>query len=101
MTYDLQAGVVGAVITVTLTEDGAALNLTTAASVEVVLRGPRGPRVTKDATIIDAANGLVRVSTAAADLDLHGKWQIQARITFDDGTIFPSEVLTFEVGPNL
>lgn len=102
MAYDLQVGAVGAVITLTLTEDGAAVDLTNATTTEVILRGGQGSRLTRTATrSAPYSGGVLTYTTVAGDVAYAGKLKVQAHVEFSGGSEFWSSVVEFEVGPNL
>ena len=100
--YDLQVGAIGALITLSCIDDSGAVDLTTAATTEIVIRGPLGPRLTKAATVIGSATaGVIQWETVAGDLKHPGAYKAQAHVIFNDDTEFWSSHLDFTVGPNL
>lgn len=100
--YDLQVGAIGAAITLSCTEDGVAVDLTDATTHEIILHGPRGPRLTKVGSIVgDAEDGVLMWITVAGDISQPGTWRAQAHLVFDDLTEFWSSTIEFTVGPNL
>lgn len=103
MTYDLQVGALGAVITLTLTEDGVAVDLTNATTTEMILESARGRRLTRTAWVVaPATDGVLQYATVAGDIAHAGRLRVQAHLAFDGGTTeFWSSVVEFDVGPNL
>lgn len=102
MAYDLQVGAVGAVITLTLTEDGAAVDLTNATTTEIILRGGQGSRLTRTATrSAPYSSGVLVYTTVAGDVAYAGKLRVQGHVEFSGGSEFWSSVIEFDVGPNL
>lgn len=100
--YDFQVGAVGAVITCTCTSGGAALDLTGATTVELVLLSPAGVRNAGTASVVgDATDGVIAYTTAAGDLYMPGAWKAQAFVVLASGDEFYSTIATFSVGPNL
>lgn len=103
MAYDFQVGALGAVIILTINdEDGVAVDLDTAATAEIILRSPNGPRLTKTAVVLAPTSaGKLQYTTVAGDLAYPGTHKAQAHVAFEDGSEFWSSVYEFSVGPNL
>jgi hypothetical protein len=102
MAYDLQVGAIGAVITLTLTDAGAAVDLTNATTTEIILRGPQGPRLTRTATrTAPYSGGIVTYTTVAGDVAYAGPLKVQAHVEFSGGSEFWSSTVEFAVGPNI
>ena len=103
MVYDLQVGAIGAVITIGLAEDGVAIDLTNATTIDMILKGPRGPARVRTASVVgSAANGVVQYATVAGDVAHAGRLSVQVHVEFDGGTTeFWSSVEEFDVGANL
>jgi len=100
--YDLQVGAVGAVITVTCTSGGAALDVTGATTLQVVMLSPAGVRNAATAVVVgDGADGVISYTTEAGDIYMPGTWKAQAYAVLAGGDEFYSSVTTFTVGPNL
>ena len=101
--YDVQVGSVGVPIELTIRDKrtGELVDLTDATVLKMRLRGPQGATLERTATAPSPTNGVVRYVTVAGDLQYHGRNQAQAFATFDDGSMFPSSIYEFDVGPNL
>lgn len=100
--HDLQVGAVGAVLTVTITDGGAAVDLTDATSIDIILRAPNGTRVTLAASVSgDPEDGVVTATTASGDIAVPGQWLGQAYVVFDDGNKFYSSAFEIDVGKNV
>lgn len=102
MSYDLQVGAVGAVITLTVVEGDTPVDLTNADEITFFLKGPKGPRLAYEVSADgDPTDGIIHYATVAGDIAHAGKYQAQARILFADTSEFWTSVYEFTVGPNL
>lgn len=100
----LQKDAVGAVIEVTITEDGVALDVSTVTTKQLVFRKPGGTVITKTASFTsDGTNGKIRYVTEAGFLDEAGSqtWKVQGAVVFSGGYSGRSEVVSFAVKPNI
>jgi len=92
---------IGTVFRVTLYDCDNAVDLSTASVKQFVFKKPDESVVTKDAVFLtDGTDGVVQYVTIASDLDLPGKWKIQARVTLPTG-VWSSDIDTFKVYANL
>ena len=98
-----RVGAIGLVLTLTCTDEtGAAVDLTTASTTQIIIRPPHGPAVTKTATVVGAATlGVLRYTTIADDLGVVGAYAAQAYVAFSGGTSFYSSRYEFSVAANL
>lgn len=97
----LQLGAIGALIIVTVEEDGEIVNLASVTTKNFVLKKPNGVTVTKTALFFtDGTDGKLKYTTIAGDLDKAGEWKIQADLVFPSGYDGPTKVETFQVLPN-
>lgn len=95
-------GVVGLLIKVTVKEDGSAVNISTATTKEIKLRGPSGTAKTKTADFFtNGSDGILIYTTIANDIDEVGVWDIQAHVVLNSG--FDGHTLqdSFVVNPNI
>ena len=63
-------------------EDGNAVDLTTATSIQMRFRDPDGVGTDKPVVVLDATNGVVYYSTENGFIDMAGKWHVQLITTF-------------------
>ena len=98
----IQANAVGLVITLAVKDEaGAALDLTTATTTQIILKPPQGYPITKTATVPSpATDGKVRYVTEAGVLGVPGKWRAQAFVAVG-GNEYYSTTIEFQVGANL
>jgi hypothetical protein len=99
----IQANATGLAITLTvLDQSGAAVDLTTATTTQIILRPPQGFPVTKTASVVSpATDGKVRYVTEAGVLGTPGKWKAQAFVALSGGAEYYSTTIEFTVGANL
>lgn len=88
-------------VTVTDASTNAAVNVSSATTLEYRLRKPDGSRITRTATFVtDGTNGQLRYTTIAGDIDQEGAWMLQAKVVYAAGTFFSAKV-AFTVHDNL
>jgi hypothetical protein len=99
----VQAGDVGKAIVVVVLEAGAAKNISTASTKEIIVKSPDGQKKTFTASF-SGSNGtdgkVVYTTASSADIDSGGSWDIQARIVMP-GEQFKTATGKFTVGVNL
>jgi hypothetical protein len=93
-------GDVGTLFEATVFENGSIVNLSTASSVEVVIK-LRAKRITKQCTITDAVNGKVQFTLDGADTQEDGNYSYQMTVTFASGSVFSSGIGRFTVDKKL
>lgn len=100
----LYVGDIGNVLRCTFVQkvDGAtsAVDLTGAA-VFLLLEKPTGEVVQVTASITNHRRGLAQYITVADDIDTDGTWNWQARIEFEDGSVWHGPKHSFEVHEHL
>ncbi len=102
----LQEDAVGAVIEVTILEDGVAVDVSTVTTKQLVFRKPGGTVVTKTAAFSsDGTNGKIRYVTESGFLNERSgsqNWKVQGAVVFPGGGYSGrSEVVEFAVKGNL
>ena len=82
MTVTFRKGDVGVPIKVTVVKAGAAVNISTATTLKILLVKPDATLLTKTAVFdSDGSDGKMKYVTIAGDLDQEGVWQIQGELT--------------------
>jgi hypothetical protein len=90
-------GDIGAVIRLTVYEDGSPKNISTASPKQLKIRKPDGTVTTKTASFTtDGTNGQLQCATASGDLDQEGRYTVSAYMTIGSWTGFTTPV-PFEV----
>ncbi len=98
---DIQLNDIGSLFIVTLKEGTSIVDLSTATVKEFYFQKPDGTILTKTASFTtDGTDGKIQYTTIAGDLNVAGKWKLQAKITLPawEGH---SGIGTFKVLPNL
>ena len=78
----------------------AAIDISSATSLNMIFKKPSGTTVTQTATAYDATNGILTYTTVDGDLTEIGTWKIQAQVVATNGT-WKSEFKSFKVHRNL
>ena len=78
-----------------------ALDVSTATSLEIILKSPSGVASTKTATVnTNGTDGKIQYVTVDGDLNEVGTWRIQAKVSISGG-VYRSDVESFKVYENL
>jgi hypothetical protein len=102
VTTTVQLGSDAVAFRMTVTEpDGDLVDPGLADTVEVVIRGPDGGLTAEGADIVSAADGLLEWTTPAGYFPTGGRWKVQARLTYPDGTVYYSPPFTVRVKANV
>lgn len=90
----------GTVITVTIIEDGAAVDISAATAHKFILTRPDGSYINPVAVFkTDGTDGKLQYTLVSGDLNQAGKYSLQAKVTFASGTYY-SEVIPLNVLPD-
>ena len=82
---------VGTDLKITIKEDDAIVDISTAIGLNIILRKPGGGEVVKAATLLtDGTDGILHYQTEAGVIDKKGVWYYRAKITFTASMIFYS-----------
>jgi hypothetical protein len=102
MAAQIHVGDIGTRFTATIVdENDAAVDVSAATTLAMFFKKPDGTTVTKTpAPVTTGADGRVRYTSLANDLDQAGKWQVQGKAVLPDGT-WHTEVHAFMVAANL
>jgi hypothetical protein len=101
MADEIHAGDIGTQFTVTVSDSGVVVNLSTASTKEIILSKPSGDKLTKTASLVtDGSDGKIKYVTVANDLDVIGLWKLQVHVILPTGE-WHSDVSEFRVYPNL
>ena len=100
-TPDTMTNAVGYVITLTVTDDGAAVDLSTASTKQFLMMKPDGTKLIVSADFSsDGTDGKLKYATIAGDIDQAGRYRVQAYVvtpTFSGS----STITDFTAGRNL
>ena len=93
----IHAGDYGFIGRLTIEQDGVAQNISTYTTRQFILQAPSGAIKTVDAVFdIDGADGVLKYTFLAGDIDEAGPWGVQARIA-KSGVELTSSTLNFQV----
>ena len=97
-----QAGSVGVTLTITIKENGQAVDISSATALVIKFDKPYGNGIfTKDAEFVtNGTDGKIKYVMEEGVLDEPGEWKVQALITLPAG-IVPSNIGIFNVMENL
>lgn len=95
----LRQGSIGSLIEIEVTEDGVALDISSATALTLKLTKPNGDAVEWEVDFGDAGgvDGMLAYTTLEGDLDQAGTWTAQPLITLPTGQ-WPTDPFYFEVG---
>ena len=92
---------IGTKLLLTVTDDGTAVDISSASSLSVFIRKPDGTVLTRTGTLnTTGTDGKMYYITLAGDLDAAGHYKIQGKVILPSGTFFTS-ISTFKVHCNL
>lgn len=92
---------VGTKLLVTVTDDGVAVDISSASSLSVIIRKPDGESLTRTGVLDSSGtDGKMYYITVAGDLDEAGHYKIQGKVVLPSGTFYTS-ISTFKVHCNL
>lgn len=101
MSSEIHVNDVGTQLVVTVLDDGAVVDISTATEIYILLRKPDGVTYTKTASLYsDGTDGKMEYTTEADDLNAAGNYKIQGKVVLGGGTYFTS-LGTFKVHCNL
>ena len=100
-TEEIHVGDIGTQFTLTISDAGKAVDLSSATTKQIIFRKPDAVKLTKTAEFVtDGTNGQVKYLSISGDLDLAGFWRVQAHVVLPTGE-WSSSVEMFEVVDNL
>jgi hypothetical protein len=101
MADEIHVGDVGTLFVLTISDDGAVVDLSTATTKTVVFELPNGDTLEKAAAFYtDGSDGILTYTSTSGDLSVAGLWHLQAHVVLYAGE-WHSDVAEFTVYPNL
>lgn len=92
---------VGTIFKVTITDDGVALDVSTASAKQIKFRKPSGVTVSKTADFdTDGSDGVIKYAATSGFIDEIGTWRIQGRIVNASGE-WSSQIKPFTINKNI
>lgn len=98
---EIHVGDVGTLLEVTVTDDGAAVDISSATTKEFKFKKTDRSTLTKAATFVtNGTDGKLQYTTAGGDLDMAGSWGLQVHVVLPSGE-WHSDIQPFTVHPNV
>ena len=92
---------IGTIFRMTVKSGDDAVDISGATEKYILFKKPDATVVTQDAEFLtDGSDGIIQYTTVEDDLDLTGKWKIQARVILSSGT-WSSDIGEFTVYKNV
>jgi hypothetical protein len=101
MASQIHVGDIGTTLIGTFSDSGTAVDISTASSIEMIIKKPDQTKLTKTATFVtDGTDGKVQYITIAGDIDQAGNYKIQGKVVYGGATYY-SSISTFKVYCNI
>ena len=101
MASQIQEGDIGTKLLVTITDNDAIVNISSATSLSIFIKKPDGSILTRSGTFeTNGTDGKMYYATVSGDIDTAGSYKLQGRVTLSNGSFYTSTV-TFKVHRNL
>ena len=92
---------IGTKLLVTVTDDGSAVDISSASSLQILIKKPDGTLLTRTAVLDSSgSDGKMYYITVSGDLDAAGHYKLQGKVVLSAGTFYTS-ISTFKVHCNL
>ena len=89
---------IGTEFRVTVTDDGVAVDLSSAVEILFIFRKPDGTTLEVNGELYTTGvDGIVYYNTVAGDIDQSGVYKLQVRVTISSGNVFSSSIGSFKV----
>jgi hypothetical protein len=99
---EVHKGDIGTVFELTVKDDGAVINISTVSVKQIKFKKPSGTVIIQTAEFkTDGSDGILTYTTLADDLNAAGSWRIQAYVEWAAGWKGHSDVVLFDVHPNV
>lgn len=101
MSESIRVGDTGTEFRINITDEGVAVDLSAATTIQMIFKKPSGETLTVDANLYtDGTDGVIFYNTVDGDINESGMWRIQTYIVVG-AAIYSSTVGTFRVECNL
>lgn len=98
---EIHKGDIGTILRRTLMDGDVVVDISSATTKNILLHNPYGVLKTKAGVFTtDGTDGALQYTTIAADLDVVGRWRLQAYIVMPSGS-WHSDISDFQVFDNL
>ena len=101
MASQIHVGDIGTTLVGTVLDDGAVVDISSASSMQMIIKRPDQTTMTKTASnYTDGTDGKMKYVTVTDDIDQVGNWKIQGKVVIGSATYY-SSVSTFKVHCNI
>jgi hypothetical protein len=101
MASQIHVGDTGTQLIVTVYDDGVIVDISTASTIQILLKNPSGVTSTHNASLFtDGEDGVMYYASAPGDFSEPGVYKIQGKVVLSGGTYFTS-ISNFRVHCNL
>ena len=101
MASQIHVGDIGTTLIVTILENGSVVDISSATSLQIVIRKPDATTLTKTGVLTtDGTDGKMQYISIAGDFDQSGNYRIQGKVELTGGN-YSSSVGSFKVHCNL
>jgi hypothetical protein len=101
MASQIHVGDIGTTLIGTVLDDGSVVNISSASSIQMIIKKPDQTTMTKTASFnSDGTDGKMKYVTVADDIDQIGNYKIQGKVVIGSATYY-SSVSTFKVYCNI
>jgi len=101
MASQIHVGDVGTQLIMTVKDDGAIVNISSASTLDVIIKKPDGVNYTKGGQLYtDGTDGKMYYTSVSGDFNSAGNYKLQGRVVLASGTYYTS-VSDFKVYCNL
>ena len=101
MASQIHVGDIGTTLIVTILEDGSVVDISSASSLQIIIKKPDATTLTKTGVFTtDGTDGKMQYVSIAGDFDQSGNYRIQGKVNLTSGN-YSSSVGSFKVHCNL
>ena len=101
MASQVHVGDIGTALIGTVKDDGAVVDISSASSMQMIIKRPDQTTMTKTASnYTDGTDGKMKYVTVDGDIDQTGNWKIQGKVVIGSATYY-SSISSFKVYSNI
>ena len=101
MASEIHVGDIGTQLIMTVKDDGVVVDISSASTLNVIIKKPDGESYTKTGTLYtDGTDGKMYYTSVNGDFNAAGSYKIQGKVVLTGGTYY-SSISTFKVQCNL
>ena len=101
MSSEIHVGDIGTQLIVTIKDDGVVVDISTASTLQIIIKKPDGVSYTKSGLLYtDGTDGKMYYNSTSGDFDTPGNYKLQGKVVLAGGTYYTS-ISDFKVYCNL